>query len=151
MPTPTVTPTPTLTPTSTPVPLVVGDKWTGTDGLKTLVMLRRIVPFDFACFFVEYRTAIGFEFDFMNNAEEIYLRYKAQDFSLVDNMGRGYSCFFPCAEENQDVRLGTGDTHFFRVACGDRKRLDEKVDYVVLTVKDFSTLGSQSWRIDIPH
>ena len=147
----TATPTSTSTPTSTqsPLELTVGDSWS--DDRVTLEL-------DEVKFNQEYygSSAIWMAFEFNNHSgTDILLRFQAEDFSLQDNVGRDYNCWYilryPYTSEGVNATVKNGSVFKFTLGCGKSISFDEQVSSVVLGIEQFSSLPSMAWTIEIPR
>lgn len=159
---PTSTPTPTKTPTATasPVPtptapvLTVGDEWS--DNRVTLKMTQRTFSTNWGVGFVSYKYVVGFAFEFENHSgETIVLRYDTENFFMRDNRDRSYSCSFRDGSSHftRDpiaIPVSNTDRLTFLVGCGRDQQFDKDVAYIVFSIRDFSSLGSSDWQIEVP-
>lgn len=147
----TSTATATQTPTATlsPLELTLGDTWSD----NRVSLTTTDVEFNSEYFGA---SAIWIIFKFSNfSGTDILLRFSADDFSLQDNLGRNYDCWYilryPYVHSEVNTTVKNGSDYLFTLGCGEDASFDENVNSVVLSVDHFSSLPQMAWTIEVPR
>ncbi len=154
-PTPTETATPTNTPTPTAIPLAVGG--IAEDDRISMQLVEVEYNKGFAIIGVGVTAGAMLHFEFTNiDVEEFHLAFIYRDLiSLTDNLGREYNHFKrgPSGTGGTQVNeyLNRAETYKFNVPFEQGNAFDNQVDYLIVTIHDFSSLGDITWRIEIEN
>jgi len=103
-------------------------------------------------------SAIWFYLEFANRTDQdILLTYNPGDFTLKDNLGRDYECWYilryPYAEKRHDMQptVERVSTYKFTLGCGPGLEFDTEVISLILSAEKFSSLTDLVWEIEIPR
>lgn len=153
-PIPTETNTPTITPTPTPQPLSVGEAYED----ERISMRLNDTWINSGITYRSVSFPVGFkaQFVFKNKLNESFLlNVPYTTIKLVDNNGREYSHTkrgsydLGTLEVNQTI--GGNGTYPFFVVWGGEGAIKGDVDYLIITMEDFSSLGDLRWIVEVQN